>query len=121
MTPDPTLKKYTYYHPAFDINKELLEQILKKSGMPIWEGYDMGFLRTACWMCPGQNSTQAYALSQHYPGLVDVIRRWEILLNQPLQTSNKKTIDDLINTGIKKHKRQQEKDKSDEFIQDVII
>lgn len=113
---DPTMKKYTYYHPAFDINKELLEQILKKSGMPIWEGYDMGFVRTACWMCPGQNSAQAYALSLHYPGLVDVIRRWEIILDQPIQSSNKKTFDDLINTGIKKHKRKQEKDKSDEFV-----
>ena len=103
---DKTMLKYNFYHPAFDVKKEVLEDVLKKSGVPIWSGYDRGFLRTACWMCPGQSGSQAYALSQNYPGLVDVIRNWEHKIGQKLQNSNNRTIDDLINTGKRKHDKQ---------------
>lgn len=100
---DKTMHKFDFYHPAFDVDRDTQEHILVKSGMPIWDGYNMGFGRTACWMCPGQNSTQAFALSQNYPGLVETIRRWEKKLGTPLQSSNGRSIDDLIETGRKKH------------------
>ena len=103
---DKTMSKYDFYHPAFDVKKDVLEDVLKKSGVPMWVGYDHGFLRTACWMCPGQSGSQAYARSQNYPGLVDVIRNWEHKIGQKLQNSNDRTIDNLINTGKRKHDKQ---------------
>lgn len=102
---DKTMHIFDFYHPAFDVDRELQEQILIKSGIPIWDGYDMGFQRTACWMCPGQNGDQALALSENYPGLVDVIRRWEANLGKPLQESNNRSIDDIIKSGIKNRER----------------
>lgn len=103
--PDTTMSKYQYYYPAFDVDKGVLESVLKSSGVPVWEGYDQGFLRTACWMCPAQSGAQAYALSINYPGLVNVIRNWEHKIGQKLQPSNNRSIVDLIESGRKKHNR----------------
>lgn len=96
---DKSVGKYDFYHPAFDVKKDVLEDILKNSGVPVWGGYGAGFLRTACWMCPGQSGKQAYALNQNYPCLVEVIRRWEHKIGQKLQNSNDRSIDDLIESG----------------------
>ena len=106
---DPKMKEYDYYHPTFDISRDLQESILVKSGMPIWEGYSRGFQRTACWMCPGQNSDQALALSENYPGLVEDIRRWEKKLGKKLVETNNRSIDDLIKTGLKNRERRAKK------------
>ena len=94
---------------TFDISRELQESILVKSGMPIWEGYARGFLRTACWMCPGQNGDQALALSENYPGLVEDIRRREKKLGKKLVETNDRSIDDLIKTGLKNRERRAKK------------
>ena len=101
------LKEYKYYHPAFDVSREIIDTILGKSEMPIWEGYAMGFVRTACWMCPSQCGEQAYALNENYPGLVNVIRRWEKKLDKPLRYLNNRSIDDMIASGKKKVAKQQ--------------
>ena len=98
---DKRMAQYDYYHPSFDIDKEVLEHILEKSGMPQWEGYARGFVRTACWMCPGMCGDQALALSENYPGLTEDIRRWERKIGKPLQQSNDRSIDDLIQTGLR--------------------
>ncbi len=98
---DKRMAQYDYYHPSFDVDKEVLEHLLEKSGMPQWEGYARGFVRTACWMCPGMCGDQALALSENYPGLTEDIRRWERKIGKPLQQSNNRSIDDLIQTGLR--------------------
>jgi len=98
---DKRMQKFDYYHPAFDVAKDVLEHILEKSGMPLWDGYDRGFVRTACWMCPGMCGDQALALSENYPGLTEDIRKWERKIGKPLQQSNNRSIDDLIQTGLR--------------------
>jgi len=103
-----SLPGYIAYHPAFDVTRELLERILLKAKIPIWEGYALGFGRTACWMCYGQNAVQAYALYKNYPGLVEYIRKYERKLNMPLQRMNKRSIDDLIKSGKRKNKNKKE-------------
>lgn len=96
------LKKHQFYHPAFDISREAIDAVLEKSGIPIWEGYTRGFIRSACWMCPYQCGEQAYALNENYPGLVNVIRRWEKKIGKPIRYLDNRSIDDLIETGRKK-------------------
>lgn len=96
------MRKYDFYHPAFDVPRELIDSILKKAGVPLWPGYKKGFVRSACWMCPNQCGEQAYALSCNYPGLVEIIREWEQKLDEPLQSYNGRSIDMLIETGRKK-------------------
>lgn len=96
------LEKYQFYHPAFDVSRDVIDTILEKSEIPIWEGYDMGFVRTACWMCPNQCGEQAYALNENYPGLVNVIRRWEEKIGKPIRYMNNQSIDDIIEIGRKK-------------------
>ena len=103
-----SLPGYTAYHPAFDITRDLLERILLKAKIPLWEGYELGFGRTACWMCYGQNATQAIALARNYPGLVEYIRKYERKLNMPLDRMGKTSIDDLIKSGKRKSKNKKE-------------
>lgn len=99
-SPESKMKAYQYYHPAFDVDKPVLEAILEKSGMPRWEGYDRGFVRTACWLCPGMCGDQALALSENYPGLTEAIRRLEHKLGTPLRADDNRSIDDMIRTGL---------------------
>ena len=102
------LKDYSFYHPAFDISRDVIDTILVKSEIPIWEGYNMGFVRTACWMCPQQCGEQAYALNENYPGLVNVIRRWEKKIEKPLRYLSNRSIDDMIETGRKKTEKKRD-------------
>lgn len=37
--------------------------------IPVWPGYEKGFIRTACWCCPFQQPQQYIALQEHYPML----------------------------------------------------
>ena len=99
------MKDYSYYHPCFNIDYDVEVAIIEKSGVPMWEGYEMGFKRSACWCCPAQSGEQAYALSQNYPGLVDVIRRWEKRLNMKFDFTNDSDIDHKIEVGRKKAER----------------
>ena len=99
------MKEYSYYHPCFNIDYDVEVAIIEKSGVPLWEGYEMGFKRSACWCCPAQAGEQAYALSQNYPGLVDVIRRWEKRLNMKFDFTNDSDIDHKIEVGRKKVER----------------
>lgn len=69
--------KYQHFAPCFAAKKDTLEQVIAASGVPLWEGYSRGFVRTACWCCPGQCGKQAVALQKNYPGLANDIRRWE--------------------------------------------
>lgn len=99
---DSRLKDYQFYHPAYDIGYDLEESTVLNSGVPMWEGYSMGFKRSACWCCPGQSGIQAYMLQKNYPGLADVIRRWEKKLDMPLDFVKGIGIDHLIEVGRKK-------------------
>ena len=104
-SPESRMREYQYYHPAFDVDKPILEHILEKSRMPRWEGYDRGFVRTACWMCPGMCGDQALALSENYSGLTEDIRRWEQKLGTPIRPTDNRSIDDMIRTGLKNRER----------------
>ncbi len=85
----PGMEKYTYYHPAFDVAAETQQEILDKSGVPVWEGYAQGFARTACWCCPGQSGQQAAALKRNYPGLFAYVQKLEVLSGTILDWNNK--------------------------------
>ena len=43
------------------------EQELKK--LELWDGYEKGFKRTACWCCPFQTPQQWQALKREFPEL----------------------------------------------------
>ena len=77
--------KIETFHPIYDLKKEEMEKIFKEAKLPLWEGYSMGFRRTACWCCPSQSPRQAYALQKNYPGLADFIRSWEKVLKQNIK------------------------------------
>lgn len=83
------MEKYTYYHPAHDVAAETQQAILEKSGVPLWEGYEAGFVRTACWCCPGQSGLQAAALKRNYPGLFAYVQKLEQLSGTILDWGSK--------------------------------
>lgn len=116
---NPKMKDYQYYHPCFDITYEIEYKTVMESGIPIWEGYAMGFKRSACWCCPGQSSQQAYALQKNYPGLANVIRRWEKKLNMNFK-SKEKNFDSLIVYWEKKLAKKAEMEAKGEIIEDEI-
>jgi len=96
--------KYQHFAPCFATKKATEDQIIESSGVPLWDGYKRGFIRTACWCCPGQCGLQAAALQHNYPGLADDIRRWEKRLGpmQPDGGSGPRSFDDLVRGGQKK-------------------
>ena len=116
---NPKMKDYQYYHPCFDITYEIEYQTVMESGIPIWEGYAMGFKRSACWCCPGQSSQQAYALQKNYPGLANVIRRWEKKLNMNFKSKDK-NFDSLVEYWEKKLARKAEMEAKGETIEDEV-
>lgn len=116
---NPKMKDYQYYHPCFDITYEVEYKTVMDSGIPIWEGYSMGFKRSACWCCPGQSSQQAYALQKNYPGLANVIRRWEKKLGMYFKSKDK-NFDALIVYWEKKLAKKAEMEAKGEFVEDEI-
>jgi len=98
--------KFEHFAPAFSAQKSMLEQVITESGVPLWEGYSRGFVRTACWCCPGQCGAQALALTKNYPGLAEDIRRWEKRIG-PLQPQSLRggkygvSFDQLVAAGQK--------------------
>ena len=98
---DSKLKGFRFYHPCHDIDYETELRLLDESGVPLWEGYDKGFVRTSCWCCPGMNSRQAYALSQNFPWAVEIIREIEKARDQKLNWAADRSIDHLVEAGRK--------------------
>ena len=82
------MHKYTHYHPGYDIHRDTVTAVLKKSGVPIWPGYEQGFARTACWMCPGMKGEQALAIQTHYPGLAAYVKVMEDYMGKPFAQMN---------------------------------
>ncbi|MFA5569615.1 MAG: phosphoadenosine phosphosulfate reductase family protein [Trueperaceae bacterium] len=105
--------RYQHFAPAFAAKKETLEQVIAASGVPLWEGYSRGFVRTACWCCPGQCGKQAVALQKNYPGLCDDIRRWEkrVGILRPSETQAR-SFDDLVGAGERALERAQKASES---------
>ena len=95
---------YAHFAPCFAVRKPVLEKVIAESGVPVWDGYARGFVRTACWCCMGQRGEQACALEDNYPGLANEIRRWEKRLGplQPLANPRSKTFDDIVRAGRKR-------------------
>jgi 3'-phosphoadenosine 5'-phosphosulfate sulfotransferase (PAPS reductase)/FAD synthetase len=54
-------------NPFFGSRKSDYERALDEVEPLLWRGYDHGFLRTACWMCPFQRAGQWEALRRTYP------------------------------------------------------
>jgi 3'-phosphoadenosine 5'-phosphosulfate sulfotransferase (PAPS reductase)/FAD synthetase len=97
-------EKFQHFAPCFAITKPIEERIIAESGVPLWEGYSRGFVRTACWCCPGQCGLQAAALQKNYPGLCDDIRRWEKRIGMMVPTSGR-SFDDKLRAGLQKLER----------------
>jgi len=98
---------YAAYHPCFDLTDEQAAELLAQSKAPLWEGYSRGFVRTACWCCPGQCGLQALALQENYPGRADDIRRWERRIGaiQPLDEGGPRYFDGQVEAGRKQEER----------------
>jgi ParB-like chromosome segregation protein Spo0J len=63
------LKGYTIFQPLYFTEKETTEGIVLGSGLPIWEGYGQGLLRTACRICPGQRPATYAAIRASFPDI----------------------------------------------------
>lgn len=104
----PSLKEYDAYHPVYDLKEEAVWDIILSEGIPIWKGYNQGFVRTACWCCGGQCGQQAYMLQKYYPGLANEIRYWERRLGCKFRVGGRgqeKSFDEIMGAG----ERQMEK------------
>lgn len=86
---------YQCFRPAFFLEEGKELDIMKAVGMPIWEGYGLGFKRTACWLCPGMNHSQAQCLNKQYPGLCNEIRKLEKRYGK-IRPMNDKSFDDIL-------------------------
>jgi len=62
-------------NPFFNIDKAEYEKALEQVKPLLWRGYELGFIRSACWMCPFQKIEQWESLKQHYPMLWEEMRR----------------------------------------------
>ncbi len=62
-------------NPFFGVDKEEYERALDEVKPLLWRGYELGFARTACWMCPFQKHEQWDRLKEHYPLLWEEMRR----------------------------------------------
>lgn len=100
----PDAKKFAHYAAMFNVHKPTIAQALRAAKVPLWNGYSRGFVRTACWCCPGQCGEQACALQDNYPGLADEIRRWEKRIG-PIKPLNKRCFDDVLAAGRRRAQR----------------
>jgi len=53
--------------PMYGQDSESYAAELKRVERHLWRGYNLGFVRTACWMCPFQLTEQWEAMKKHYP------------------------------------------------------
>lgn len=61
-------------NPFFGVDKDEYEKALADVKPLLWAGYDLGFVRTACWCCPFQKHEQWDCLKKHYPLLWEEMR-----------------------------------------------
>jgi len=108
VSPLGSLPGFEAYHPCFNLTDANAEQLLTDFKAPLWEGYSMGFVRIACWCCPGQCGLQALALEENYPGLANSIRRWEKILGI-IKPMNDRSFDDTVRAGRKQRQQQAKK------------
>jgi len=73
------IKRYPTIQPFFYWKKEDILNFVKSEGCPTWSGYDKGFVRTACWICPLQSQRQLVALYKIYPELFEKLNEYEQL------------------------------------------
>lgn len=106
--------RYFHFAPCFNVKKPTLEQVLLDSLVPLWRGYARGFVRTACWCCPGQCGLQAAALQEHYPGLANEIRDWErrIGVLRPEDRGAGLSFDELVARGERQRQQRAAKQQS---------
>jgi len=62
-------------NPFFGVSKEDYEKALAEVKPLLWKGYEKGFVRTACYLCPFQKAEQWEALKIHYPLLWEEMRK----------------------------------------------
>ena len=86
---------YQCFRPAFFLEEGREIEMMTATGMPVWEGYEQGFKRTACWRCPGQCHQQAQALAKYFPGLCEEIRKLERRYGK-IRPMNDKSFDDIL-------------------------
>lgn len=86
---------YQCFRPAFFLEEGNEIEMMTATGMPVWEGYKLGFKRTACWLCPGMNHIQAQCLNKEYPGLCNEIRKLERRYGK-IRPMNDKSFDDIL-------------------------
>ena len=59
-----------------------LEKRQELEKLELWEGYQKGFVRTACWCCPFQTAQQWRALKREFPELwkrmEDMVKTWTL-------------------------------------------
>ena len=66
---------YEVITPFFGVDKAEYENALEEVKPLLWRGYELGFVRTACWCCPFQKVEQWEKLKEHYPLLWEEMRR----------------------------------------------
>lgn len=62
-------------NPFFGVDKDEYARALEAVKPLLWRGYDLGFVRTACYLCPFQKVEQWEALKMHYPLLWEEMRK----------------------------------------------
>jgi len=87
------LKKYPTIQPFFDWPKQYVIDFIKQEKVPIWEGYEKGFKRTACWICPFQSQKQLHALIRNEPQLFKKLRKFEKLKGRGIGCKGQSIID----------------------------
>lgn len=68
-------------NPLYSVTDNEYNKEVKK--IKIWDGYEKGFIRTACWCCPFQKEVQWEALKREYLGLWEsmkiISKEWEFI------------------------------------------
>ena len=78
------------YQPLYTMTKEAYDgyMVSLMEDIGIWEGYEKGFERTACWSCPFHSEKQYTALKEQLPLLWEVLKRktkeWKFYGESPL-------------------------------------
>jgi len=98
-TPTDRMDDYSFYQPGFDVHRDTVKSILKKAGVPLWWGYEMGAARTSCWMCPGMNGDQALFIQENFPGLARFIGYMEKHMGVELDRNRGKAFCELVDVG----------------------
>jgi len=84
-------RKIRLLNPLFDLSEEAFEKYKKglKENFGLWEGYEKGFVRTACWCCPFQTKQQYDTIKKELPFLWEILKRkaeeWEFMGDTPLE------------------------------------